>query len=195
MVANCQGKTSQFHPPPQNHKHFYEKKPFLEKIKNESEKHISQEYLISFLHASQLFPRSKKFPVIFVMQIPYFKMPVLQSKWNVHPSVPISYFPAIRKTKFSDSAPNEDFCPQMPHCNLYMSLNTFWELLIQYNLRLLSTLQPLVWGWFVCRGNKDRRHSANLFKLFASDFLDSSGKAVGASCIPCEESMAQPDPE
>lgn len=121
-LQTAKEKQSQFHPPPQNHKHFYEKKPFLEKIKNESENHISQGYLISFLHASQLFPRSKKFPVIFVMQIPYFKMSVLQSKWNVHPSVPISYFP--EKQIFSDSAATEAFCLQMPQCNLYMSLNT-----------------------------------------------------------------------
>lgn len=167
--------------------------PFLEKIKIESEKHISQGYLISFLHASQLFPRSKKFPVIFVMQIPYFKMPILQSKWNMHQSVPISHFPAITKPKFSDSAASEAFCPQISHCNLYMSLNTIWTLPIQYNLRLLSTLQSLVWGWCVCRGSKERRHPESLFQLFASGFLDSSGKAVCASCIPYEESMAQPD--
>lgn len=122
-LQTAKEKESQFHPPPQNHKHFYEMEPFLEKIKKESEKHISQGDLISFLHASQLFSRSKKFPVIFVMQIPYFKMSVLQSKWNVHQSVPISHFSAIRKTKFSDSAASETFCPQMPHCNLYMSLN------------------------------------------------------------------------
>lgn len=97
--------------------------PFLEKIKRESEKHISQGYLISFLHVSQLFFRSKKFPVIFVEQLSYFKMPVLQPEWNVHQSVPISHFPAITKSKFPDSAASEAFCPQTPHRNLYLSFH------------------------------------------------------------------------
>lgn len=73
--------------PPENHKHFYEMEPFLERIKRESEKHISQEYLVSFLHVSQLFSRSRKFPVICVKQIPYFEMPVLQSECNMHRSL------------------------------------------------------------------------------------------------------------
>lgn len=75
------------------------------------------------------------------MQTPYFKMPVLQSKWNVQWSVPISHFPAITKTEFS--AASEAFCPEIPptaistwasmpseHC----SFNAISDCWAQYNL-------------------------------------------------------------
>lgn len=82
MLQIAKEKQTRFHPPPENHKHFYEMETFLEKIERESEKHISQGYLISFLHVSQLVSVSSNL----VKQIPYFKMPVLQSEWNMHRS-------------------------------------------------------------------------------------------------------------